>query len=130
MLSLLVTHCTIRCHSLNHSLPFIVTRASLFVVPSRHSPYHSLSFVVIRCHLLPLDVSFVCFFINDRSRTTASTQFWIKSLKSFSRLLLHEIGSGLMCRHQRLTNNFIFKSLFWHYHRQTFYNLWLLDILK
>ena len=47
LLSLVVTHCTTRCHSL----------------------YHSLSLAVIhfttRCHSLSLDVPLVCLFIND-----------------------------------------------------------------
>ena len=44
----------IRCHSLYHSLSFLITRC------------HSLSFVVTRCHSLPFDVPLVCLFINDQ----------------------------------------------------------------
>ena len=80
LLSLVV----IRCHSLYHSLSFVVTRHSLpFVVTDVihcHSLYHSLSHVVFRCHSLyhllslvviryhslSLDVPLVCLFINDR----------------------------------------------------------------
>ena len=52
-LSFVVSCCTTRCHSLNHSLPF--------VVPLDVTRCHSLSFVVplvfIRCHPLLFDVT-------------------------------------------------------------------------
>ena len=62
--------CTTRCHSLYHSLSFVLTRCHslsfivthshslslvvLLVVTRCHSLYHSLSFVVIRSHSLSL----------------------------------------------------------------------------
>ena len=58
-LSLLVTCCTTRCHSLYHS--------SLVVICC-HSLYHSLSLVVICCHSLSLHVPLFCLFLNDRNR--------------------------------------------------------------
>ena len=57
LLSLVVTHCFTRFHSLYHLL-------SLFVIRC-----HLLSFVVTRCttlcHLLSLNMSLVCLFMND-----------------------------------------------------------------
>ena len=50
LLSLVVTHCIIRCHSLYHALSFVVTGCTT------------------RCHSLSLNVSLVCLFINDRER--------------------------------------------------------------
>ena len=47
-----------RCHSFYYSLSFLV-------VTRCHSLYHSLSLIVIRYHSLSLDVTLVCFFIND-----------------------------------------------------------------
>ena len=45
---LVVTHCITRCHSLYHSIIFIVTHY--------HSLYNLLSFFVTRCHSMSLDV--------------------------------------------------------------------------
>ena len=56
------------CHSLYHSLSFLVTRChSLSFVFTRCTTCcNSLSFVVIRCHSLSLAVPLVCLFINDQ----------------------------------------------------------------
>ena len=51
VVSLAVTLCITRCHSLSLAVPLAVTRC--------HSLYHSLSFVVTRCHSLYHSLSLV-----------------------------------------------------------------------
>ena len=54
---LVVTRWITRCHSLYHSISFVVTRC--------HSLYHLFSIVIIRCHSMSLDVPLFCLFTND-----------------------------------------------------------------
>ena len=75
LLSLVVTRCITRCHSLSfvvplcHSLSFVVTGCTTRC----HSLYHSLSLVVIRCHSLYHSLSLVV------TRCTTSLSFYKRS---------------------------------------------------
>ena len=61
-----------RCHSLCHSLSFVVS----LVVMRCHSFYHSLSFIVTRCHSLYHSLSFVV------TRCTTRLSFYKRSIWS------------------------------------------------
>ena len=95
LLSLVVTRCITRCHSLYQSMLFTVTRCySLsFVVPHVVTRCHSLSLVVplaVTCcttwhslyHSLSLDVPLVCLFMIGKLCFTqfSKTIYWNRSL--------------------------------------------------
>ena len=65
-LSFVVTCYTTRCHSLYHSLSFVVPLDATRCTTPCHSFYHSLSFVITRFHSMSLDVPLVYLFTNDR----------------------------------------------------------------
>ena len=64
-LSFVVTCYTTRCHSLYHSLSFVVPLDATRCTTPCHSFYHSLSFVITRFHSMSLDVPLVYLFTND-----------------------------------------------------------------
>ena len=64
-LSFVVTCYTTHCHSLYHSLSFVVPLDTTRCTTPCHSLYHSLPFVITRCHSMSLDVPLVCLFTND-----------------------------------------------------------------
>ena len=76
LLSLVITRCIIRCHSLSLVVPLAVTRSrSLsFVVNRYHSLYHSLSFLVTCCTTLCHSLSLVV------TRCTTRLSFYKRSI--------------------------------------------------
>ena len=65
-----------RCRSLSLAVSLVVTRSTLYVVTRFQLLSLVLLLVVTRCHLLSLNVSIVCLFINDPFILCKSSTFF------------------------------------------------------